>query len=46
VVDPQANTVSVYQGHGETAILRAGDTLTGGEVIPGFRVAVAKIFAT
>jgi len=46
VVDPQTNTVSVYQGRGEATILRSGDALTGGELIPGLRIAVAELFAT
>lgn len=46
VVDPQTNTVSVHQGRGEATILRSGDTLTGGELIPGLRIAVAELFAS
>ena len=46
VVDPHTNTVSVHQGRGEGTILRSGDTLTGGELIPGLRIEVAELFAT
>jgi Uma2 family endonuclease len=46
VVDPQTRTVTAYQGGGNAAVLAATDVLDGGDVLPGFRVPVAEIFAT
>jgi Uma2 family endonuclease len=45
VVDPKTRTVSVYHSPNEAAILAASETLSGGEVLPGFSVPVAEIFA-
>jgi Uma2 family endonuclease len=45
VVDPETRTVSVYQSHGEITLLNETDTLTGGDVLPGFAVKVAEVFA-
>jgi Uma2 family endonuclease len=45
VVDPRTQTVSVYHGRSEVTILSAGDTLGGGEVLPGFSLPVAEVFA-
>lgn len=45
VVDPATATVAVQAPSEESAILRSGDTLDGGEVLPGFSVAVDDIFA-
>jgi Uma2 family endonuclease len=45
VVDPQTETVSVYQAAREILVLRRPDDLEGGEVLPGFRLPVAEIFA-
>ena len=44
VVDPQARTVTQYRSRTEIAILTAAETLTGGDVVPGFSIAVAEIF--
>jgi Uma2 family endonuclease len=46
VVDPQTQTVTVYRGGGEASILNATDALTGGDLLPGFSVAVAEIFGS
>jgi Uma2 family endonuclease len=44
VVDPKTQAVAIY-GAGHTgAILGASDTLTGGELLPGFSTPVAGIF--
>ena len=44
-VDPDRRTVAVYR-HGELiADLGEGDVLNGGEVMPGFALPVAEIFA-
>lgn len=45
VVDPLAETVTVHRPEAEQDTLRAGDTLTGGDVLPGFSVPVADIFS-
>lgn len=44
VVDPQRDTVEISAPGSETVTLRPGDTLTGGDVLPGFSVAVEKLF--
>lgn len=45
VVDPKTRTVTVYHSRTEIVVLRESDELTGGEVVPGFAVPVAEIFA-
>ena len=45
VVDPVRATVAVLVPGGEERILTAGDTLDGGEVLPGFSVPVDEVFA-
>jgi Uma2 family endonuclease len=46
VVDPIAQTITVYTpGRTEERILRPGDTLDGGDVLPGFTAPVAEIMA-
>lgn len=45
VIDPRAETVTVYTPSDDGVLLRAGDTLDGGDVLPGLRVPVADIFA-
>lgn len=45
VIDPATATVAVETPGEEARILRSGDTLDGGEVLPGFSVAVDDIFA-
>ena len=45
VVDPVRATVAVLVPGGEQPILTAGDTLDGGEVLPGFSVLVDEVFA-
>jgi Uma2 family endonuclease len=44
VVDPQTRTVSVYRSRSEISVLTAEETLSGGDVLPGFSVPVAAIF--
>ena len=44
-VDPRARTVTVLAPGAEPRTLRSGDTLDGGDVLPGFSVPVADIFA-
>ena len=45
VVDPQAQTVTVFMLGEHPLVLTTADTLDGGEVLPEFQVAVAEIFA-
>jgi Uma2 family endonuclease len=45
VVDPETRTVAVYRSLQEITILTVAETLTGGDVLPGFSVPVAEIFA-
>lgn len=45
VVDPRDRTVTVHEPRKRPLSLREGDTLRGGDVLPGFAVAVRAIFA-
>jgi len=45
VVDPKTRTVSVYPSRRQITVLSESETLDGGEVLPGLRVAVADLFA-
>ena len=45
VAYPRARAIYVYTAPTEVKILEADDTLTGGDVLPGFSVKVADIFA-
>jgi Uma2 family endonuclease len=45
VVDPETRTITVYRSPSEIAVLSEADTLTGGDVLPGFSVLVAEVFA-
>jgi Uma2 family endonuclease len=44
-VYPERRAVAVYRAGQPVAELREGDELDGGEVLPGFRLPVAEIFA-
>ena len=44
LVDPQRQTVQVFQGRGEARVLHLSDTLCGEPLLPGFSLAVAEIF--
>jgi Uma2 family endonuclease len=44
VLDPAKRTATVYRGQGDAHIHRAQDTLDLGYAVPGFSVAVAKLF--
>jgi Uma2 family endonuclease len=44
-VDPETRTISVYRSRSEVTVLNKTDTLTGGDVLPGFSTPVAEIFA-
>lgn len=44
VIHPSRRTVTVYTSGRTARLLREGDELDGGDVLPGFRLAVAEIF--
>ena len=44
IVDPKAKRVTVYRGPRDVVVLGPADTLDGGEVVPGFAVAVRALF--
>lgn len=44
VLDPEALNVTVYQLGKDYSLLEAGDEITGQEVLPDFRCAVAEFF--
>ena len=44
VVHPDSRTVAVYSQDGEVTVLDDGDTLDGGDVLPGFTSSVGDIF--
>lgn len=45
VIDPAARTVTVYQSLDDIQVLAEKDSLTGGNVLPGFECPVADLFA-
>jgi len=45
VIDPATSTVTVQAPNQEAQVLGSGDTLSGGDVLPGFTVPVDAIFA-
>jgi Uma2 family endonuclease len=45
VVHPEARTVTEYRSPSEILSLGVGEELNGGDVVPGFRVPVERIFA-
>lgn len=45
VVNPKPKTVTVYRTPGDIEVLTEKDTLAGGEVVQGFQIPVAEIFA-
>jgi Uma2 family endonuclease len=44
VVSPKLRTVTVYRSLTDIVVLTEKDTLDGGDVVPGFQIAVADIF--
>ncbi len=44
LVYPKKRVIEVYHANGEIQILVEGDTLTGGDVLPGFSMPVAEVF--
>jgi len=45
VVDPQTRTVTVHRSRTEITVLGVADQLTCGDLLPGFSLAVADVFA-
>lgn len=45
VVDPKTRSVSVYRGPKDIEIVDLAGTLDGGDILPGFALPVAEIFA-
>ena len=45
VVNPRQQTVTVYRSRSEIAILTAGDTIDGSDVVPGWTLPVQDLFA-
>jgi Uma2 family endonuclease len=45
LINPQTRTVDVRLATGERKLFKENDELSGDEIIPGFRVPVAEIFA-
>ncbi len=45
IIDPATSLVTVLQPGEDAIILSVGETLDGGEVLPGFSIAVDEIFA-
>jgi hypothetical protein len=46
LVDPTSRTVTVYDGQDAIVTLRSGGTVDGGDVVPGWQMSVAELFAT
>jgi Uma2 family endonuclease len=44
LVDPRTRTVAVYTPAGKPVVLSEKQTLTGGDVLPGFRLPLRKLF--
>ncbi len=44
-VYPRTRTVKVFTGPKRSRIVREADTLDGGEVLPGFMLALTDLFA-
>ncbi len=45
LVDPRRRIVTIHTPDGLARMLREGDELTGGDVLPGFAMPVAELFA-
>lgn len=45
IISPKLKTITVYRSLTDVAMLTEKDTLDGGEVVPGFQIPVAEIFA-
>ena len=45
VVQPKTRTVEVYTSATDKKVLRVRQSLDGGDVLPGFRLSLARLFA-
>ena len=45
VISPQQRTVSVYRAGEQPVVLGESDTLSGGDLLPGFEISVARLFS-
>jgi Uma2 family endonuclease len=45
VVSPKMHAITVYRSLTEIVVLTENDTLDGGDVVPGFQIPIAEIFA-
>jgi Uma2 family endonuclease len=45
LIDPDSTTITVFRPDAAPRTMGSGDTLDGGDVLPGFGVPVAEIFA-
>ncbi|MDQ3684622.1 MAG: Uma2 family endonuclease [Acidobacteriota bacterium] len=45
IVSPKLRTVTAYRSLTDVVVLTEKDTLDGGDVVPGFQISVAEIFA-
>lgn len=45
LVDPRRRNVTIYRSRADIQILDESDTISGGDVVPGWTLPVAKIFA-
>lgn len=46
VADPEKRLVSVYRSRQEVRVLTVNEAIDGGDVVPGWRVELRKLFAT
>ena len=44
LVDPRTRTVAVYTSHAKPIVITEKQTLIGGDVLPGFRLPLRKLF--
>lgn len=44
IADPETQTVYAYRSMTDVREFKMGDTLTGDDIVPGFNVAIAKLF--
>jgi len=45
IVDPAKRTIAIYRSSNQIAVLNEADVLSGEDVLPGFGIPVAEIFA-
>jgi len=45
IVNPRRRTVTIHRAGADPRVLRESDTLPGDDVVPGFELKVAEIFA-